>query len=99
MVKRFWGRLIGKISGIKSVGTLGRAVGALCAVVAFVQVAAMNTVMAAEAVSIPDIGIDWADVGTKAAATIGIMVAGLIGIKIALAIINAGTRMLGRMLS
>ncbi len=99
MVKRFWGRLIGKVSGIKGVGTLGRAVGALCAVVAFVQVATMNTVMAAEAVDVPDLGIDWASIGTAAATTLGVVVVGLLGVKVAISIVNMAIRMFSRMFS
>ncbi len=100
MLKKVWGRVVSAVQGVgESVSSgFGRAVGVACAVVAFVQFAVMDTVFAADPMTLPDIGVDWTEVGTLAATAIGVMVAGLIGIKIALAIVNAGVRMLGRML-
>ncbi len=89
MLKKVWGRVTGGI---------GRVVGVVCAVVAFVQVAGMKAVMAAD-VAIPDTGIDWADIGTKAGVALGAVIVGLIGVKIAMAIINAAIRMMSRMFS
>ena len=79
MVKRFWGRLVESVSGIKSVGTLGRAVGTVGAAVAFVYAFALNTAMAAD-VTVPDIGVDWGSVGTEAGTALGEVVIGLIGV-------------------
>ncbi len=97
MLKKLWGRVCSVFSGKKETGTLGRAVGAVCAAVAFVHVAMMNVVMAEDSVVIPDIGVDWADIGTKAGVALGAVVIGLIGVKIALTIINAAIRMFSRM--
>lgn len=100
MVQKFRGWVCGKVEGVRGLATtgVGKVVGAVAVAVAFVQVLAMETVMAADAVTIPDIGVDWADVGAKAGTALGLVVIGLIGVKIAMAIINAAVKMLGRML-
>ncbi len=74
MLKKLWGRVCSAFSGNEGTGRFGRAVGAVCAAVAFVHVAMMNVVMAEDAVTVPDIGVDWADIGTKAGVALGAVV-------------------------
>ncbi len=89
MLKKLWGRVS---SGF------GRVVGVACAAVAFVQCAVMGRVMAAD-VTVPDLGIDWAEIGTTAAAVLGAVVVGLIGVKVAISVVNMAIKMFSRMFS
>lgn len=79
--------------------TAGKVAGAVAGGVVAVEVFAVETVMAADSITIPDMPIDWADVGSKAAVVLGAVIAGLIGLKIVMSLINAGIRFLSRMLS
>ncbi len=101
MLKKVWGRVVSAVQGVGEAVSTGAgkvfAVGA--SVIGVGYAASMSTAMAADSISIPDIGVDWGSIGTSAGQALGEVVIGLVGVAVAVAIVKAGIRLMRSMFS